>query len=94
MLRLIKRKSKFSAPCVVYFFAVRARDGTRTPQLYAECTYGGTRVGPLESHSEHALRKLLATLSRTCGCGRPTHARRFTEGERLPSPPRPRSRPR
>jgi len=78
-----KPKSKHNAPACVYFTQARNEDGDKQLCVYAECTYGGTRVGPVWSHTDAAVRRCLATLSSKCDCGRRFHKHRFTEGHRV-----------
>lgn len=78
-----KPKSKHNAPACVYFTQARNEDGDKQLCVYAECTYGGTRVGPVWSHTDAAVRRCLATLSSKCDCGRRLHKHRFTEGHRV-----------
>lgn len=78
-----KRKSKLVAPAVVYFTQAVNEEGRRQLCVYAECTYGGSRCGPIWSHSDQAVRRVLATLTRSCECGRKVHTHRFTEGHKV-----------
>jgi hypothetical protein len=87
-MRLIKRKSKFNAPCVVRWLTVRRPDGTERDFFHIECTYGGTRVGPVETHSPKALKTALQDISRRCDCGRPQHSKKYDEGVRRCPPNR------
>lgn len=78
-----KRKSRIVAPACVYFTSAKNPDGKKQLCVYAECTYGGTRVGPIWSHTSQAVTRCLATLSGKCDCGRKYHKTRFTEGTRV-----------
>lgn len=82
-----RRKSKFKAPAVVIFSSAKNERGHSQLCVYAECTYGGTRVGPVWSHNVQAINRALATLSSHCDCGRRYHTQRYVEGypiRRLP----------
>lgn len=51
--------------------------------VVAECTFGGTKFGPVWSHQDKAVNRALATLSQFCECGRRFHKHRYTEGHRV-----------
>lgn len=78
-----KRKSKVNAPALVIFTSAKNETGKRQPCVFAECTYGGTRAGPIWGHSAASVRRLLATLSKSCDCGRRYHKSKMTEGVRV-----------
>jgi hypothetical protein len=78
-----KRRSRTTAPAVVYFTEALNEEGRRQLCVYAECAYGGVRVGPVWSHADASVRRALATLTKHCDCGRLFHRRRFTEGRRV-----------
>jgi hypothetical protein len=78
-----KRKSKTYAPAVVHFTQAKNEAGHRQLCVYAECTYGGGRAGPIWSHTRAAVSRALATLTGQCNCGRRYHKHRFTEGCRV-----------
>jgi len=78
-----KRKSKFIAPAVIYFTQAKNDRGHKQICVFAECTYGGSRAGPIWSHSRQAITRALATLSSACDCGRKFHKARFYEGHRV-----------
>jgi len=80
---LRKRKSKITAPAVVYFTQAKNEAGKKQLCCFAECVYGGTRVGPIWSHTSASVRRALATLTQRCDCGRKFHKHRFTEGRRV-----------
>ena len=75
-----KRKSKTTAPVTVYFTQAKNDQGHKQPAVYAECTYGDARAGPVWGHTRASVNRCLATLSKFCDCGRPYHAHKFTEG--------------
>lgn len=77
-----------SAAAANVFFGWVTKDGRRRLAVWAECTCGGTRVGPVYTHSDAAVRKALAALSRFCECGRSYHQARYFDGVRVtPRPP-------
>lgn len=78
-----KRKSRTTAPSTVYFTQARNEDGKKQLCVYAECTYGGTRVGPIWSHTRASVGRALATLTKRCDCGRKFHKHRYSEGQRV-----------
>jgi hypothetical protein len=78
-----KRKSKTTAPACVFFTQAKNEDGHKQLCVFAECTYGGTRAGPIWSHTSAAVSRCLATLSARCDCGRRFHKHRYTEGHRV-----------
>lgn len=78
-----KRKSKTTAPAVVYFTKARNEKGVKQLCVIVECTYGGTISKPTWSHTDQAVKRALATLSAVCECGRKFHKQRFTEGRRV-----------
>lgn len=90
-MRLTRRKSRFKAPATVHFDQARNEKGHKQLCVYAQCQYGGAGVGPVWSHTDQAVRRALATLSKQCNCGRPFHFLREATGHRvLPEGPRPR----
>lgn len=82
-----RRKSRYVAPATVHFTQARNEDGHRQLCVFAECAYGGTRVGPVWSHTAAAVRRCLATLTKNCDCGRGYHRHRYTEGHPVASGP-------
>ncbi len=76
-----KRKSKRVAPSVVLFTKQKNDNGVMQTCVYAQCTYGGTQVGPCWGHSVASVRAVMTQLSLQCDCGRERHHRQFTEGE-------------
>lgn len=78
-----KRRSRVNADAIVYFSKARNEHGHVQLCVYAECTMGGGRVGPVWSHALSAVRRVLATLSAQCDCGRRYHRHRYTEGQRV-----------
>lgn len=78
-----KRKSRTTAPCVVYFTKAKNEEGKVQLCVFVECTYAGGKAGPVWSHTAQAVRRALATLSGRCECGRKFHKSRFTEGQRI-----------
>jgi hypothetical protein len=78
-----KRKSKIVAPATVFFTQFPNDRGHKQLCVFAECHYGGTRVGPVWSHSDAAIRRALATLTLKCDCGRSFHKNRYQEGHRI-----------
>jgi hypothetical protein len=81
-----KRKNKFKAPATLYYTAGPNAQGVRCPCVFAECHYGGARVGPIWGHRDASVRRALAELTRQCGCGRRFHHRKFVEGRPEPDP--------
>ena len=77
-----KRKSKISAPAAVLFTTAFDRDGNRKPCVYAQCQYAGVKAGPIWGHGDNSVRRCLATLTRSCQCGRRYHRARGFEGRR------------
>jgi hypothetical protein len=75
-----KPKSRIVAPASVIFTQAVNEKGHKQICVYAECAYGGTRVGPIWSHDVRAVKRALATLSSECGCGRKFHKQRYIEG--------------
>ena len=78
-----KRKNKFVAPAIIYFVSAPNEEGKTQICVVAECLYGGTRFGPVWSHTDKAVRRSLASLSKICECGRKFHKHRFSEGHRV-----------
>lgn len=78
-----KRKSKTTAPAIVYFTQARNEKGVKQLCVFAECLYGGSKAGPVWSHSDAAVGRALATLTQHCDCGRYFHKRRRSEGQRV-----------
>lgn len=78
-----KRKSRTTAPCVVLFTQVKQEGKGKQLCVFAECTYGGTRMGPIWGHSSQSVRKCLAMLTTKCDCGRTFHKHRYSEGFRV-----------
>ncbi len=68
---------------MIYFIQAKNERGVMQICVAAECLYGGTRVGPVWSHSDKAVRRALAQLSQGCECGRRFHKKRFQEGHRV-----------
>ncbi len=83
-----KRKSKTTAPSVVYFTQAKNTHGVKQTCVYAECTYGGARYGPVWGHAAASVGKCLAELTRWCDCGRPRHKHKYTEGVRIATKPK------
>lgn len=81
-----KRKSKIVAPALVLFTQARNEEKKKQLCVFAECTYGGMRVGPIWSHTKAAVDRALATLSQQCDCGRRYHKHTRTEGVRIVTP--------
>ena len=86
-MRLRKPKSKTKAPCTLYYTAGPNAQGVRCPCVFAECHYGGTRVGPIWGHRDASARRAMAELTRQCGCGRRFHHRKYVEGAPETAPP-------
>jgi hypothetical protein len=85
----LRRKSKVCANAIVYFTSARNEDDKKQICVYAACTYGGGRVGPVWGHSDQSIGRVLATLTKQCGCGRSFHRALYYEGKRvLPLPTR------
>jgi len=82
-----KTKSRTVAPAVVYFGSAKNERGQRQLAVWAECTYGGRRVGPVWSHTDQAVTRVLATLTHYCDCGRRYHKARYYEGCRITNTP-------
>ncbi len=78
-----KRKSRTHAPTVIFFTQAKNEKGKKQLCVYAECTYGGGRFGPIWSHSANAVTRCLTELSKKCECGRPFHKFRYSEGTRV-----------
>lgn len=81
-----KRKSKIKAPATVFFAKVKDKadpDGPKKLAVFAECHYGGTRVGPIWGHGKASVDKCLATMTAVCDCGRVFHHHKYTEGQRI-----------
>lgn len=75
-----KRKSRTVAPACIYFTQQKNEEGKKQLCVYGECTYGGTKVGPVWSHSKSSVDRCLAMMSKQCDCGRSYHKHRYTEG--------------
>lgn len=86
-----KRKSRTTAPATVYFGQAKNEHGQKQLAVWAECAYGGTRVGPVWSHTDAAVSRCLALLTSTCDCGRRWHKTRYVEGRRVGGAARPRT---
>lgn len=71
------------APAIVHFTQAKNNKGRLQICVYAECLYGGVRIGPIWSHTDAAIRRALATLTKHCSCGRPYHKKRYSEGHRI-----------
>lgn len=82
-LRRRRRKSRTIAPATIYFTQARNEKGHKQLCVFAECSYGGCRVGPIWSHTYASVSRALATLTKRCDCGRKYHKHRFTEGHRV-----------
>lgn len=78
-----RRKSRTRAAACVKYTSAKNPAGTRQLCVYAECTFGGKIVGPIWGHSEASVRKVLATLTGACDCGRPFHQHAYTEGRKV-----------
>ena len=81
-----RRKSKTTAPAMVYFTQDRNEDGKKQLCVYVECTYSGRKAGPVWSHTKAAVDRCLAELTKRCDCGRRFHKHRFSEGARVVTP--------
>ena len=78
-----KFKSRTVAPACVYFTKAKNPAGQNQLCVYAECTYGGAKAGPIWGHAAQSVSKCLATLTQKCDCGRSYHKHKFTEGFRV-----------
>jgi hypothetical protein len=78
-----KRKSRTHAPATVYFGQARNEKGQKQLCVWAQCGYSGKGVGPIWSHTQQAVTRVLATLTSQCDCGRPFHKLRYSEGHRV-----------
>lgn len=75
-----KRKSKLVAPALISFTLAVNVAGCAQPCVYAQCQYGGCTVGPIWGQSDASIGRALATLTRSCVCGRRRHRCRGVEG--------------
>jgi len=78
-----KRKSKTTAPAVIYFTQAVNEKKQKQLCVFGECTYSGRRFGPIWSHTPSAVSRCLCELSKICDCGRAYHKQRYTEGIRI-----------
>lgn len=78
-----KRKSKTTAPACIFFTTAKNEKGKNQICVMGECLYGGTRIGPIWSHTRAAVTKCLTLMTQTCDCGRVYHKQRRTEGFRI-----------
>lgn len=81
-----KRKSRTTAPAMILFTQAKNEAGKKQLCVWAECAYGGTRYGPVWSHTPAAVSRCLAELTKKCDCGRKFHKHRYTEGSRVCTP--------
>lgn len=78
-----KRRSRTTAPAVVVFTQRTNPEGSKQLCVFAQCTYGGTTVGPVWGHGKPSVDRCLAEMSKKCDCGRLYHKHRFSEGVRV-----------
>lgn len=78
-----RRKSRYSAPAHVIFSRAKNSTGKQQICVYAECLYGGARVGPVWGHTDATIRRALATMTEQCPCQRLFHRARNYSGHRV-----------
>ena len=67
----------------IHFRHAKNEKGHRQICVYAECDLGGTVVGPIWGHSEQAVKKAVATLTRECDCPAKFHRPQEYHGKRV-----------
>lgn len=76
------RRKKFAPAQVTYTTTETQKNGAR-PCVYATCLFLGTRVGPIWSHSDQAVKRALASLTRECECPAKFHRAMEFSGSRV-----------
>lgn len=63
-----RKKRATKVPAIIYFKRSLDDKDHKQSCVYAECSRGGTIVGPVWGHTDQAVRKVVAALTRRCEC--------------------------
>jgi hypothetical protein len=76
-----KRPTK-KVPAIIYFRRSKNEKDRSQSCVYAECSMGGTVVGPVWGHTDQSVKKVVSDLTRHCDCPAKFHQPREYVGRR------------
>lgn len=83
MKRLRRKRPPKAAPSVVHFKSAINEQGHKQICIYAECALSGNLAGPVWGHSDNAIKKSMADLTRLCDCPAKFHRAQDYQGKRV-----------